>query len=523
MDNKGNKKKNKKIRSLVLLSFLCAVVLGVATYAWFIGMKTVNVNKFDINIASTEGLYLSMDGETWSYNLDVTQAPQYSGNTNSLTGDNVQLIPMSSVGDMDATSSTMKLYEKGSLTATKGGYRLLASRVNNYTKNSSNKYPETKGYVAFDLFIKNLSGVEYYVPNDPLNEEAIYLTTNSGVTVAENGGVVGTGIENSVRVAFVQLGRTKSDSSKNVITAMTCADVTDGDTKTVTGICRDAQIWEPNDKAHETNAINWYNTSCMARKSAGANVVADASYEGSCDTVANNNAYPTYAISRPLTIDDNINVYDGLKYNKYTANSSAYDVYHNATSISALENKTEQEIATIREGYRLVDFPYFTDTMKDQPGTSRPAFMTLAPNSVTKIRVYIWIEGQDIDNYDFASLGHAISVNFGFTKERFTESDVSYDNLKVLTTDTTYQSGKRYYSRTGTEGNYTYTLLTPITEGTPTAGQYLVGGTISGDVYEVSASTDITPAAGQEPVPSSGNNPNNNVNGAPAQQQPSNG
>ena len=52
--------------------------------------------------------------------------------------------------------------------------------------------------------------------------------------------------------------------------------------------------------------------------------------------------------------------------------------------------------------------------------------MTLAPNSITKLRVYIYIEGQDIDNYDFASLGKQISVNFGFTKERYTEEDVNY-------------------------------------------------------------------------------------------------
>ena len=147
--------------------------------------------------------------------------------------------------------------------------------------------------------------------------------------------------------------------------------------------------------------------------------------------------------------------------------------------------------------------------MKAMTGTSRPAFMTLAPNSVTKVRVYIWIEGQDIDNYDFASLGHAISVKFGFTKERYTESDVSYDDLKVPATGN-YEAGKRYYSRSGSEGNYTYT---PLVAGT----DYTVGSAIGEGIYVASAQTDITPAAGQEPVPSSGNNPNNNVNGVPAQ------
>ena len=71
--------------------------------------------------------------------------------------------------------------------------------------------------------------------------------------------------------------------------------------------------------------------------------------------------------------------------------------------------------------------------MKDLKGTDRPTFMKLAPNSITKLRVYVWIEGQDVDNYDFASLGAKISVNFGFTKERFTGVDVNYDSSNTAT------------------------------------------------------------------------------------------
>ena len=57
----------------------------------------------------------------------------------------------------------------------------------------------------------------------------------------------------------------------------------------------------------------------------------------------------------------------------------------------------------------------------------RKEFMSLAPNSITKVRVYIYLEGQDIDNYDFAQIGKAISINFGFTKQRFTEDDIDYN------------------------------------------------------------------------------------------------
>ena len=415
---KYNEKHSKKIRKLAAICFLIAIFLSVSTYAWFIGMKTVKVSEFDINIATTEGLFLSMDGSDWTYNLDVNEATQYANNTNQIDG--VELIPLSSVGDMDSTTSRMKLFEKSSLTAVPGGYRLLSAQVNNYTdtQETTGEYIEGDGYVAFDLFVKNLSGEEYYIENDPENEEAIYLNTDSSVTVATDGGVENTGIENSIRVAFTQLGRienTEAPEAVSTITAMTCADDQEG-TYPVTGICRNAQIWEPNDTDHVQNAINWYNTSCLARTA--GDVDNDASYTASddgnttCNAIADGTAYPTYAISRRIDVADQVNIYDGTAFNTYEANTTDYATY------DAAETKTN---------YKLVDYPYFTDTMKDIAGADRPQFMTLAPNSITKLRVYIYLEGQDIDNYDFASLGAKVSVNFGFTKERYTEDDIDYE------------------------------------------------------------------------------------------------
>ena len=413
---KHNEKHSKKIRKLVAMCSLIAIILAVSTYAWFIGMKRVEVSEFDINIATTEGLFLSMDGIDWKYNLDVNEATQYDNNTNKLDG--VELIPLSSVGDMDSTTSRMKLYEKSSLTAVPGGYRLLSAQVNNYTNQEPNTqaYIEGDGYVAFDLFIKNLSGDEYYIDNDPDNEEAIYLNTNSSVKVADVGGVPNTGIENSLRVAFAQIGRVEGDTvDQDTITGITCADDEDG-AAPVTGICRSAQIWEPNDTAHVQNAINWYDKSCLARTA--ADVYSSSSYTESddgtttCNDIVNGTAYPTYAISRRIDVADGVNIYDGAAFNTYATNTIGYATY------AAAEDKAP---------YKLVEYPNFTDTMKKIAGAERPQFMTLAPNSITKVRVYIYLEGQDIDNYDFAQLGAKVSVNFGFTKERYTEEDIDYD------------------------------------------------------------------------------------------------
>ncbi len=403
---KRNKKHEKRVKKLIVGTALCALILSVSTYAWFIGMKTVNVSSFDISIATTESLLLSLDGKNWDYEVSINEEnydEAYAGNTNSWGGEG--LIPISTVGAIDPATSKLIMYEKGSLTATKGGYRLMSSRVNNTAG------AEVPGYVAFDLFIKNLSGEEYYTEYDPKNEEAIYLTPESAVTVSTDGGEQNTGIENSVRVAFAQIGRveatpetTEEDETAQEITGISCAG-----TGNVTKICdqRYAQVWEPNDTKHVQNAINWYNESCKART--GADVFEDASYNGACGTVEDGTAYSTYVVSGIIDEADTVDVYDGEDYNTYT-----------------------DSISSTAEDGKLVDLDTFTDTEKNLQGVERPTFMTLAPNSVTKVRVYVYIEGQDVDNYDFASLGKKISVAFGFTKERFYGEDIDYDGNPEL-------------------------------------------------------------------------------------------
>ena len=397
---KRNNKHEKRVKKLIVACGLSAIILAVSTYAWFIGMKTVNVSSFDVKIAAIDSLSLSLDGKNFSDTVTINEGNyetvSTSNNTNSWGG--AGLVPMSSVGVIDNASSRLTLFEKGSLTTTPGGYRIMASKVNNSVE-------EQRGYVAFDLFIKNLSGEEYYVDNEPKNEEAIYLTPESSVTVGA-AGEANTGIENSVRVAFAQIGRViATTTDQATVTGITCAGGGN-----VTSICasRPAQIWEPNDTKHVQNAISWYEKSCNVRT--GADVTLDESYtEGTCGTVEDGTAYPTYAISGVINYTNNVDVYDGAEYNTYT-----------------------NSIATSAQAGKLMSYDYFTDTEKNYTGVNRPSFMTLAPNSITKVRVYVYIEGQDIDNYDFASLGKQISVNFGFTKERFTETDVDYDGEPPL-------------------------------------------------------------------------------------------
>lgn len=369
-------------RKLLILTVITGIILMVSTYAWFVGIRTLSLSNFSIQIAATENLLVSLDGESWSeetkFNQEDIEKISYDEHTNNWP----KLIPMSTIGEIDSNVSRLKMYEQTSVKSVPGGFRIVSSRVDNY--NSGQK--EQDGYVVFDMFFKNASSAQYIKELNILDEENIFLTFDSGAKVSSDG-LGGTGVENTVRVAFVQIGRViATTTDRKVIQSIKC--INDEDSE-VTGICR-TQIWEPNDAKHEVAAINWYNGTC--RKRFGWNVDAESSYGGSCRPVVNGITYPTYAIRRAIKSSDNVNVYDGPVYNSY--NNSA-----------------------------LYEYPYFTDTMKLLESEDRQVFMTLEPNSITKIRLYIYLEGQDIDNYDNAQMGKKISIRFGFTKDRYVTTD----------------------------------------------------------------------------------------------------
>ena len=69
----GKNRRKKKIISLALIFTFAAIVFGSATYAWFIGLRTVSVNPFEIEIATTKSLDLSLDGVHWSDTVTINK------------------------------------------------------------------------------------------------------------------------------------------------------------------------------------------------------------------------------------------------------------------------------------------------------------------------------------------------------------------------------------------------------------------------------------------------------------------
>lgn len=404
-NEKKDRRRIKKIFILIIITVITGTVLVVETYAWFVGITTVNVDQFTVTVASETGLELSLDATdgSWTHttltvsedavttNLNST----YTSKTNKWTSG---LSPISSSGVIDSTNNIMKLFGKSALASTGGGYRLVSSQITNYN-NSTHVPAEKDGYIAFDLFIRNGTG-DQYDSSASADTEAIYLSRTSTVVITPagtSGGSEDYGLENSVRVAFAQIGRIGSDGGTAAAAqAIKCTPPSSGNGSTATGLCtNNATIWEPNDTQHKAKLINYYNLACKNKTGATAYGSNSCTSLGTVNgnTVSNNVAVQTNTVNKNISASNNVDIYDGL--NGYsTSISSDYTNYLNST-------------------------PTFTDTMKNTTGDQRPQLFGLAANSITKVRVYIYLEGQDVDNYDLITKGKSIKINFGITKDKF--------------------------------------------------------------------------------------------------------
>ena len=420
------KRRRKKIEKIVFAIGLTAVIFVVATYAWFIGTTEISIGTFELTVESGDGLQVSLNGEEWNNVVTISEATVTPDDEDEYVASSLMakpgdhnnkwvsaegLVPLSSIGRMQADYSTLELFSKSSIVSLAGGYRLRSDKIQNTSMAN-----EQDGYVVFDLYIRNQSGEGYNHVFNHGDDEGIYLTTTSKVNLKQAGVIPADGeplqsdLERSVRVAFMHIGRVGLAGEGELARSITCEDVagTEGneDSEFVTGLCdvtdtafpevagipagrgMNWNIWEPNDATHTEYSISHYDMLCRKRTDEGYTT-------DRCTTLAPDAYKTTYAVNSVITAADNVNVYDGETLNTFTGTT-----------------KTDEEDAP------LTAMQYFTDTQKDDT-ENRPEIFYLAPNSITKVRVYVYLEGQDVDNYDLGAAGKTVQITFGFTKDKF--------------------------------------------------------------------------------------------------------
>ena len=355
MKKANKKKRNSKLRSLVLLLFLTIIMLSTATYAWFTSNRTVSIQTITVNVAAASGLQISATAEagTWKSvlsNSDLSGA-SFTGVNNQLVSD---MGPVSTAGTV--TSGLLKLYS-GKVEGDSGGNLALTTTA---LTDSDGKY------VVFDIFLK---------VDQP---GTVYLQAGSGTTVKS--GETSKGLENAARYAFVVEGNRSSTAAASQI---------QGD---MTGTSSTLTIVEPNYDVHTStgigNAVQYYGFPSTGTGSIGATGAAPVNYYGVDGVVTNEPIGQTNPPGLSSTVD---NKFD-QKWGKII--------------------KTNTAFSTAASG-----FGYIVGTGTSATTSHYPELLSLSAG-VTKVRVYMWVEGQDVDCENNAS-GTNLSYTIALTLDDY--------------------------------------------------------------------------------------------------------
>lgn len=419
----GKKKtKNKRNRELKIIFFIILVAAAlfiVSTYAWFSTQRNVSITNLSGLVEVAEGLEISLDAKTWANEIVLGENMNiidnaYPGHKNISPK---EMLPVSTLGKVTNANSLKDLKMiRGKVTNSKELSNIiymdetLASDPDSSKHNPGNAaYP---GYFAFDIFLKNSS--KQYDKDD-----ALQLNYDSALKIIENGNEE-VGLQNTVRVALAKFGTgaITSGTGSNIVRSGV-ADVMAGQTEILqkTGAVdggdsvyiTDVTMWEPNSNDHveyivtNNNVITW---------SAAEGAKYGTYSEDKKKYLFNETTQmPTYALS------DNA-IGKTMKDLYWWNVDTTYTVEGDATKYSnsgLLEKQmTLQTTKTSDTDYRIKEGVQNLFSTSSTADNKIP--FTIAPNSIVRLRVYVWLEGQDIDCINYASHGGGVTLNLGLVK-----------------------------------------------------------------------------------------------------------
>ena len=389
-----DEKRKKRIRAAIMRTGLLAMLLVVSTYAWFTSQKDITLSNLRGTVEVSENMELSLDAKTWHQKIDLKDAinvfAEAQGSRDKALGEDMdtttrttapalipkELLPVSGIGEIGG--NLLPLYT-GTATSTSLADIKATTEIDGATKEAKNT-----GYFAFDIYIKNTS--------QDGEDDVLQLNLNSSVQVlAEdlikqimvNGtnvsrvykGDSASGLQNTVRVGLALYGGEVSSTS----TQLQILESTKGAT------IRDLAIWEPNASDHVEYIVSNNN------KLLG-NVVNGVATPLTFTTTE---AIETYALKESaVTAGEITNVYDTKNENLGV-------------------QKTFQTEKTSSADYRVLSSdgkPLNIQNIGEED-------FKIKSNAISRLRVYVWLEGQDVDCINVASQGGGIEIDLGFTKD----------------------------------------------------------------------------------------------------------
>lgn len=365
---KRTKAKKQKLNNLLVLLVLAAVLLIMSTYAWFTANRTVNIDKIDVHVATSTGLQISANGIDWKTVIDSTDLKLASADhdPSALTGGYKNAINQMSKENAPVSSGlTKNATNENHLNMF---YGMVNADMDTSHTDTYGKYMLTTSLQTDTDYKSGGENGGYYVAFDIFlksgnDEDKLYLTGNVFETTTDGKPVTTEkGIANAARVALVEGGHTTSDAADSAIQ--------DLDTQ------GKIYLWEPNADAHTQRGLeNARDLGWTVPTATGASYAMLPSY----DAVLTN-------IDVPVELAKATNKDDRFK------------------SITPTWQTKKGEVKN------MVMPNYSTGEKPVQAG-------------VTKYRIYMWVEGQDIDCENYAS-GTNLQYNLGFTLDETSDETI---------------------------------------------------------------------------------------------------
>ena len=407
---KQKNKKNSELRVIFFIILISAVLFIISTYAWFSTQKDVSITNLEGTVEVAEGLEISLDALNWSNEIVLGKDMNIIDNAYNLTNykhRNIspsEMLPVSTVGLLPKDDMIDLPMLRGKITNSK---KLTDIVVTSETETDSEDaaYP---GYFAFDVFLKNSSKQDD-------RDDNLQINKNSSLQIIESGNDQ-VGLQNTVRVAFAKYGTGEilaQDQNGNVTSRSGVSDVMASQEtilrETGTGAndagvyLTDVAIWEPNSNDHIEYIVNNNNMITWASGSANEKAYATKTLSNGKKGFDLTTQLPTFALKNSAAstgnVIEDIYLWDGTETN----------LQEQLTLKTTKKSTTDY---TVKEGVEDL----FSASNKDVP-------FSIAPNSVVRLRIYVWLEGQDVDCINYASHGGGIVLNIGLIKGEDAEAD----------------------------------------------------------------------------------------------------
>lgn len=325
-----------RFNTLIFMVLITCLVLIYSSYAWFSATLDVKLNNFRAVVDPETGIYISLDGINWGSTVEISKEniitkleKTYPGHTNQWSDG---MTSVSTIGQDKLTDDKFSMF--GNKTPFIG--RILSKNRTeiDIVKLREDKPNEDADFIAFDIFIKNLTTSPY--------SDNLYLV--DGTKVVNSSDVTDDTAANAIRLGLLFMGSVHKNSSVDIIQNITCDP-----------ICKQ-YIYEPNSTSHNEESIR---------------ILKKHNYK-----ITNGQEYSTYGVYRSK---DKVQIWSGVE-------NSMVPINENVFARQITKKNLNEPIGQIASG-------------------------------INKVRVYIWVEGQDVDIIEQKSTGYEVSVIMNFEKD----------------------------------------------------------------------------------------------------------